>query len=159
VVFFEDKMMYKLKGPVPEENYTIPFGLADVKRVGRDLTIVATSSMVQVALGAAALLEKAGISAEVVDPRTTWPLDEKTLVESARKTSRAIVVDEGYGRYGVTAEIASVIAEGAFYDLEAPVKRMGAMHVPIPFSPPLEDLTVPTEQTVFEAGRALCGKA
>jgi pyruvate dehydrogenase E1 component beta subunit len=115
--------------------------------------------MVQVGLGAAALLDKAGISAEVVDPRTTWPLDEKTLVESVRKTSRAIVVDEGYGRYGVTGEIASVIAEGAFYDLEAPVKRMGAMHVPIPFSPPLEDLTVPTEQTVFEAARALCGKA
>ncbi len=159
VVFFEDKMMYKLKGPVPDEDYTIPFGLADVKRVGRDITIVATSSMVQVALGAAALLEKVGISAEVVDPRTTWPLDEKTLVESAQKTSRAIVVDEGYGRYGVTGEIASVIAEGAFYNLEAPVKRMGAMHVPIPFSPPLEDLTVPTEQTVFEAARVLCGKA
>ena len=159
VIFFEDKMMYRLKGPVPEENYTIPFGLADVKRVGRDITIVATSSMVQVALGAAALLEEVGISAEVVDPRTTWPLDEKTLVESAQKTSRAIVVDEGYGRYGVTGEIASVIAEGAFYDLEAPVKRMGAMHVPIPFSPPLEDLTVPTEQTVFEVARTLCGKA
>lgn len=159
VVFFEDKMMYKLKGPVPEENYTIPFGLADVKRVGGDITIVATSSMVQVALGAAALLAKVGISAEVVDPRTTWPLDEKTLVESVKKTSRAIVVDEGYGRYGVTGEIASVIAEGAFYDLEAPVKRMGAMHVPIPFSPALEDLTVPTEQTVFEAARTLCGKA
>lgn len=159
VVFFEDKMMYKLKGPVPEEDYTIPFGVADVKRVGRDVTIVATSSMVQVALGAAALLEKIGISAEVVDPRTTWPLDEKALIESATKTSRVIVVDEGYARYGVTAEIASVIAEGAFYDLEAPVRRIGAMHVPIPFSPPLEDLTVPTEQAVFEAARALCGKA
>src|SRR6267143_127099 len=159
VVFFEDKMMYKLKGPVPADDYTIPFGVADVKRVGRDITIVATSSMVQVALGAAELLEKAGISAEVIDPRTTWPLDEKTLVESAKKTSRVIVVDEGYGRYGVTGEIAAVIAEGAFYNLEAPVKRMGAMHVPIPFSPPLEDATVPTEQTVFEAARALCGKA
>ena len=158
VVFFEDKMMYKLKGPVPAADYTIPFGVADVKRVGEDITIVATSSMVQVALGAAELLEKAGISAEVIDPRTTWPLDEKTLVESAKKTSRAIVVDEGYGRYGVTGEIASVIAEGAFYSLEAPVKRMGAMHVPIPFSPPLEDMTVPTEQTVFETARALCGK-
>jgi pyruvate dehydrogenase E1 component beta subunit len=130
-----------------------------VKRVGRDITIVATSSMVQVALGAAALLEKIGISAEVVDPRTTWPLDEKTLIESAKKTSRVIVMDEGYARYGVTAEIASVIAEGAFYDLEAPVRRIGAMHVPIPFAPPLEDLTVPTEQAVFEAARALCGKA
>jgi pyruvate dehydrogenase E1 component beta subunit len=159
VVFFEDKMIYKLKGPVPEKEYTIPFGVADVKRRGNDITIVATSSMVQVALGAAELLEKEGISAEVIDPRTTWPLDEKTLVESAKKTSRAMVVDEGYGRYGVTGELAAVIAEGAFYSLEAPVKRMGAMHVPIPFSPPLEDVTVPTEQTVFEAARKLCGKA
>jgi pyruvate/2-oxoglutarate/acetoin dehydrogenase E1 component len=159
VVFFEDKMMYKLKGPVPAGEYTIPFGVADVKRVGKDITIVATSSMVQVALGAAGLLEQIGISAEVIDPRTTWPLDERTLVESAKKTSRAMVVDEGYGRYGVTGEIASVIAEGAFYNLEAPVKRMGAMHVPIPFSPPLEDVTVPTEKSVFEAARALCGKA
>jgi pyruvate dehydrogenase E1 component beta subunit len=159
VVFFEDKMMYKIKGPVPEVEYTIPFGVADIKREGTDITIVGTSSMVQVALGAAALLEEIGISAEVIDPRTTWPLDEATLIESVKKTSRAIVVDEGYGRYGVTAEIASVIAEGAFFNLEAPVKRMGAMHVPIPFSPPLEDVTVPTEQTVFEAARKLCGKA
>jgi acetoin:2,6-dichlorophenolindophenol oxidoreductase subunit beta len=158
VVFFEDKMMYKLKGPVPSDDYTIPFGVADVKHAGRDITIVATSSMVQVALGAAELLEKAGISAEVIDPRTTWPLDEKTLIESAKKTSRVIVVDEGYGRYGVTGEIAAVIAEGAFYNLEAPVKRIGAMHVPIPFSPPLEDATVPNEQSVFEAARALCGR-
>src|SRR5438477_2985340 len=158
VVFFEDKMMYKLKGPVPAEEYTIPFGVADVKRVGRDITIVATSSMVQVALGAADLLEESDISAEVIDPRTMWPLDEKTLIDSAKKTSRVIVVDEGYGRYGVTAENAAVIAEGAFFNLEAPVKRMGAMHVPIPFSPPLEDATVPNEQTVFEAAKALCGR-
>ena len=160
VVFFEDKMMHhKLKGPVPSEEYTIPFGVADVKRAGSDITIVATSSMVQVALGAATLLEEAGISAEVIDPRTTWPLDETSLIESARKTSRVIVMDEGYGRYGVTAEIAAVIAEGAFYDLDAPVKRMGAMHVPIPFSPPLEDATVPTEQSVFETAQALCGRS
>ena len=157
VAFFEDKMMYRLKGPVPEEEYTIPLGAADIKREGTDITIVATSSMVQVALGAAKLLEEAAISAEVVDPRTLWPLDEKTLINSARKTSRVIVMDEGYGRYGVAAEIASVISEGAFFDLEAPVKRLGAMHVPIPFSPPLEDATVPTEQSVFEAARALCG--
>ncbi len=157
VVFFEDKMMYaKLKGPVPQEEYTIPFGLADVKRVGTDITLVGTSSMVQVALGAAELLEKIGVNAEVVDPRTMWPLDEKTLIESAKKTSRAIVIDEGYERYGVTAEIAAVIASGAFYDLDAPVKRMGAMHVPIPFAPTLEDATVPTEQSVFEAARSMC---
>jgi len=158
VVFFEDKMMYKLKGPVPSEEYTIPLGVADIKRVGSDITIVATSSMVQIALGAAKLLDEYDISAEVVDPRTLWPLDEKTLIESAKKTGRVIVMDEGYGRYGVTAELASVIAEGAFFNLEAPVKRMGAMHVPIPFSPPLEDATVPTEMTVFDAARALCGK-
>jgi pyruvate/2-oxoglutarate/acetoin dehydrogenase E1 component len=158
VVFFEDKMMYKLKGSVPEGDYTVPLGVADIKRVGEDITLVATSSMVQVALGAATMLEEIGISAEVVDPRTMWPLDEKTLVDSAKKTSRAIILDEGYERYGVTAELASVIATGAFYNLDAPVKRMGAMHVPIPFSPPLEDVTVPTEQTVFEAARVLCGK-
>jgi pyruvate dehydrogenase E1 component beta subunit len=159
VVFFEDKMMYRLKGPVPEEEYTIPLGVADVKREGADITLVATSSMVQVALGAAKLLEDAGISAEVIDPRTTWPLDEKKLIDSVKKTSRAIVLDEGYGRYGVTGELAAVIAEGAFYSLEAPVKRMGAMHVPIPFSPPLEDVTVPTEQSVFETARAMCTKS
>ena len=158
VVFFEDKMMYKLKGPVPVEEYTIPIGVADVKRQGEDITIVATSSMVQIALGAAKLLDEYDISAEVVDPRSLWPLDEKTLIESAKKTSRVIVMDEGYGRYGVMAELASVIAEGAFYYLETPVKRLGAMHVPIPFSPPLEDATVPTEKAVFEAARALCGK-
>ncbi len=158
VIFFEDKMMFRLKGPVPVEEYTIPFGVADIKREGDDITIVATSSMVQVALGAAKMLEEIGVSAEVVDPRTTWPLDEKTLVESARKTSRAIVLDEGYEKYGVTAEIASVIATGAFYDLDAPVKRIGAMHVPIPFSPPLEDATIPTEKAVFEAARAMCKK-
>ena len=158
VVFFEDKMMYRLKGPVPTEEYTIPLGVADIKRIGNDVTIVATSSMVQVALGAASLLEEAGVSAEVIDPRTLWPLDEKTIIDSVKKTSRAMVIDEGYERYGVTAEIASVIAQGAFFDLEAPVKRMGAMHVPIPFSPPLEDVTVATEKSVFEAARALCGE-
>src|ERR1700731_2992923 len=159
VIFFEDKMMYQLKGFVPEGDYAIPFGVADIKREGSDITIVATSSMVQIALAAAEELEKIDISAEVVDPRTTFPLDKDTLIESAKKTSRAIVIDEGYGRYGVTGEIASVIATGAFYDLDAPVKRIGAMHVPIPFSPPLEDATIPTEKTVFEAARAMCKRA
>lgn len=159
VAFFEDKMMYRLSGPVPAEEYTIPLGVADVKRAGTDVTIVATSSMVQTALGAARLLEEIGVSAEVVDPRTTSPLDRDTLIDSVKKTSRAIVVDEGYERYGVTAEIAAVIAEGAFYYLDAPVRRLGAMDVPIPFSPPLEDATVPTEKTLFEVARTLCGKA
>lgn len=159
VVIFEDKMMYKLKGPVPSDDYVVPFGVADIKRAGKDITLVGTSSMVQVALGAADLLAQQDVSAEVIDPRSVWPLDENTLIASAIKTSRVIVIDEGYERYGVTAEIASVIAAGAFYHLDAPVKRMGAMHVPIPFSPPLEDVTVPTEQTVFEAAMALCRRS
>ena len=159
VVFFEDKISYaKVKGPVPSHDYTIPLGVADVKREGTDITLVGTSSMVQVALGAATMLEQVGISAEVVDPRTLWPLDEKTLVESVKKTSRCIVIDEGYARYGVTGELASVIAEGAFYDLDGPVRRMGARHVPIPFAPPLEDATVPTEQQVVELARQMCHK-
>jgi acetoin:2,6-dichlorophenolindophenol oxidoreductase subunit beta len=159
VVLFEDKISYaKVKGPVPDTDYVIPLGVADVKREGRDISLVATSSMVQVALGAAAMLEEIGISAEVVDPRTTWPLDEQTLIDSVRKTSRCIVVDEGYYRYGVTGEIASVIAEGAFYDLDGPVRRLGARHVPVPFSPPLEDVTVPTEHDLFALARQMCNK-
>ena len=158
VVFFEDKMMYQLKGPVPVEDYTIPFGLADVKRRGQDITIVATSSMVHVALEAASLLEADGISAEVIDPRTTAPLDTATIVESVRRTSRAVVVDEGPRRYGVGAEIAAVIAEEAFGYLDAPVRRLGALDVPVPFSPVLEDLTVPTPAQVHETARELCGR-
>ena len=103
-------------------------------------------------------MEKIGISAEVIDPRTTVPLDIPTLIESAKKTSRAIVIDEGYEQYGVTAEIASLIADGAFYYLDAPVKRMGAMNVPVPFSPVLEDLTVPTAASVTEVIKTLCGR-
>ena len=160
VVFFEDKISYtKVKGPVPTDDYTIPFGVADVKREGRDITIIGTSSMVQVALGAAAMLEEVGVSAEVVDPRTTWPLDERTLIESVKKTSRCIVMDEGYGRYGVAAELAAVVAQGAFYNLDAPVTRLGAMHVPIPFSPPLEDATVPTERQAVDLALKLCGRS
>jgi len=158
VIIFEDKMMYQLKGPVPEEEYTIPFGVADIKRVGSDITLVATSSMVQVALEAAEKLAEIGLSAEVVDPRTTTPLDKQTLIDSAKKTSRAIVIDEGHESYGITAEIAAVIADGAFYYLDAPVKRMGAMDVPIPFSPALEDLTIPTAARVVELAKSLCGK-
>jgi pyruvate/2-oxoglutarate/acetoin dehydrogenase E1 component len=158
VVFFEDKMMYQLKGPVPAEEYTIPLGVADIKRAGNDITLVATSSMVHVALAAAAVLADDDINAEVIDVRTTAPLDTDTLVQSAKKTSRAIVIDEGYENYGVTAEIASVIADGAFYYLDAPVKRMGAMNVPVPFSPVLEDQTVPTPETVTAMAKKLCNK-
>jgi len=156
VVIFEDKLMYQDKAPVPEEEYLIPFGAAAVKREGRDITFIATSSMVQVALAAAETLAGEGISAEVIDPRTIVPLDEATIVESVRKTSRAIVIDEGHRNYGVSAEIAARIAEKAFYHLDAPVTRCAAMDVPVPFSPALEDLTVPTADSVAEAARRLC---
>jgi pyruvate/2-oxoglutarate/acetoin dehydrogenase E1 component len=159
VVIFEHKISYrKVKGHVPDEDYIIPLGVADVKREGTDITLIALSSMVQVALGAAKMLEEVGISAEVVDPRTTWPLDEKTLVESVKKTSRCIVIDEGYFRYGITGELASIIQEQAFFDLDGPVRRLGAMHVPIPFSPSLEDVTVPSERQVFDLARQMCNK-
>ena len=160
VIILEDKMMYKtVKGPVPVEEYTVPIGVADVKRDGKDITLVATSSMVYVALEAAKMLDEIGISAAVIDPRTLVPLDKQTIVESVKKTSRAIVIDEGYEQFGVTAELASVIADQAFYYLDAPVKRMGAMNVPIPFSPALEDLTIPNAQGVFEMAKSLCNQS
>ncbi|MEZ8007089.1 MAG: alpha-ketoacid dehydrogenase subunit beta [Amylibacter sp.] len=155
VVIFEDKLMYQDKSEVPEEEYLIPFGQANIVRQGTDITLVGTSSMVQVAEKAADILAKQGISAEVIDPRTIVPLDEDTILSSVRKTSRAIVIDEGHQSYGVTAEIASRISEGAFYHLDAPVQRMGAMDVPIPFSPALEDLTVPTPERVAIRAMAL----
>ncbi len=158
VVTFEDKMLFSQKGLVPDEEYTIPFGVADIKRPGSDITLVGTSSMVQVALAAAEQLATLGIQAEVVDPRTLKPLDTETMIASAKKTSRVIVVDEGHFSFGVTGELASIIADGAFYYLDAPVKRMGAMDVPVPFSPPLEDVTVPTPEAVTNMAKMLCGR-
>jgi pyruvate dehydrogenase E1 component beta subunit len=159
VVIFEHKISYrKVKDHVPAEDYIVPLGVADVKREGSDITFVATSSLVHTALGAAKMLEEVGISAEVVDPRTMWPLDEKTITESVRKTSRCIVMDEGYGRYGVAGELAATIQEQCFFDLDAPVKRLCAMHVPIPFSPSLEDSTVPSEQQAFDLAKGMVGR-
>jgi pyruvate dehydrogenase E1 component beta subunit len=153
VVIFEDKLMYQDKAPVPDEEYLIPFGVANILREGTDITLIGTSSMVQVAEKAADILAEEGISAEVIDPRTIVPLDEETLLKSVIKTSRAIVIDEGHQSFGVTSEIASRLNEKAFYHLDAPVKRMGAMDVPVPFSPALEDITVPTPEGVAEAAR------
>ena len=158
LVFFEDKMMFATKGLVPEGEYTLPLGVADVKREGDDVTIVATSSMVYVALEAAEMLGSEGVSAEVVDPRTLVPLDREALVASARKTGRAIVVDEGHTSYGASAELAAVIADEAFWELDAPVKRLAAMDVPVPFSPVLEDQTVPTAEKVYDVAKSLVGK-
>lgn len=155
VVIFEDKLMYNDKAEVPEDEFLIPFGVANVKRSGSDITLIGTSSMVQVCEAAAEILARDGIDAEVIDPRTIVPLDEATLIASAKKTSRVIVVDEGHQSYGVTSEIASRINEKAFYHLDAPVMRMGAMDVPIPFSPVLEDITVPTPERVVTQARLL----
>jgi len=150
VVFFEDKIGYQRKGavPNPDPDYTIPFGRADVKREGSDLTIIATSGMVHMALIAASKLAENGIQAEVIDPRTLIPLDTQTLIDSVKKTSRCLVVDQGYQSFGVTAEIAALIAEQAFYSLDGPVRRLGGVDVPIPFSPNLEDLTIPNVESI-----------
>jgi pyruvate/2-oxoglutarate/acetoin dehydrogenase E1 component len=143
VVFFEDRMLYNLRDAVPEGDAIVPIGRADIKRPGDDVTIIATSRMVHVALRCAELLAEEGISAEVVDPRSLVPLDVETIVESVKKTSRAVVVDGGCRQYGVTGEIAATIAEEAFDWLDAPVLRIGAEDVPIPFSRSLERLVVP----------------
>ena len=155
VVIFEDKLMYQDKAFVPDEEYLLPFGEAAILKEGRDVTLIGTSSMRQVCERAAILLDKDGINAEVIDPRTIVQLDENTILNSVKKTSRAIVVDEGHQNFGTTAEIASRISEKAFYYLDAPVIRMGAMDVPIPFSPVLEDLTVPTAERVAENARKI----
>jgi len=159
VVIFEDKLMYQDKAGVPEEEYLIPFGEASVLQEGNQITLIGTSSMRQVCEEAASILGKENISVEVIDPRTLVPLDEKTILKSAKKTGRVIVVDEGHQNFGVTAEIASRISEKAFYYLDAPVIRMGAMDVPVPFSPVLEDITVPTAEKVASNARKLVSGA
>ena len=155
VVIFEDKLMYQDKADVPEDEYLITFGEAAVLQEGNQVTLIGTSSMRQVCEEAALILSDEKISVEIIDPRTLVPLDEKTILNSAKKTGRVIVVDEGHQNFGVTAEIASRISEKAFYYLDAPVIRMGAMDVPVPFSPVLEDLTVPTAEKVASNARKI----
>ncbi len=151
VLFFEDKMMYNDSGAVPEEDdFLIPFGQAEIKRPGEDLTVVATSSMVIAALEAAEQLAAQGLEAEVIDPRTLVPLDKETLLASVRKTGYALVVDEGVERYGASAELAAILNAEAFDYLDAPVLRIGAAAVPIPFSPPLELPTIPNVEQIVE---------
>ena len=159
VVIFEDKLMYQDKAEVPEEEYLLPFGEASVLQEGNQITLIGTSSMRQVCEEAASILGKENISVEVIDPRTLVPLDENTILKSAKKTGRVLVVDEGHQNFGVTAEIASRISEKAFYYLDAPVIRMGAMDVPVPFSPVLEDITVPTAEKVASNARKLVSGA
>jgi pyruvate/2-oxoglutarate/acetoin dehydrogenase E1 component len=155
VLFFEDKMMYNDVGPVPEDDYVIPLGVADIKRQGQDVTLVATSSMVGLSLEAAEVLAADGVEAEVVDVRSLYPLDADTLVESVKKTGYAIVIDEGAARYGVTGELASVIQERAFDWLDGPVLRIAGADVPLPFSPVLELPTIPDVDRVVDTVRSL----
>jgi pyruvate dehydrogenase E1 component beta subunit len=151
VIFFEHKLLYGVKGDVPEQEYLIGFGEADIKRNGTDVTIVATGLMVKEALAAAETLEKDGLTAEVIDPRTLVPLDEKALINSVKKTGRAVVVHEAWKRSGFGAEIAAMIMEEAMDYLDAPVKRVGGLNVPTPFSPALEKYVVPNENDIVKA--------
>jgi len=151
VMFFEHKLLYPVEGEVPQEEYTIPFGVADVKREGKDVTIVATLYMVHKALSAAEILAKEGIDAEVVDPRTLVPLDKQAIVDSVRKTGRIAIVTEDCKTAGVSAEIAAVVAEEALDYLDAPIKRVAEPDTPIPFSPPLEQFVIPNEKSIVKA--------
>ena len=157
VLFMEYKRLYTNESEVPDEDYAIPFGQADVKREGRDVTIVATGPMVPKALEAAELLAPEGIEAEVVDTRTLVPFDKATVFASVEKTNRVIVTDEEVKRGGTSAEIASLIAEECFDALDAPVKRLAAAEVPMPFSPELEKLVVPKTEHLVAAARELAG--
>jgi len=155
VVFLEHKLLYPTRGPVPEEQYTIPFGRADVKRAGTDVTIVATGLMVSKSLAAADLLAAEGIEAEVVDPRTLVPLDKATIIESVKKTGRLVVVHEAVKRGGFGAEVAGIIAEEAFDYLDGPIKRVAGKNVPIPFNEVLEKKAVPDVEDIAVAARSL----
>jgi pyruvate/2-oxoglutarate/acetoin dehydrogenase E1 component len=151
VFFVEHKLLYPIKGMIPEEDYTVPFGVADVKREGNDVTIFATLIMVHKALAAAEKLGKEGISAEVVDPRTLTPLDKTAIVKSVKKTGRIVIVTEDCKTGGVSAEIAAVMAEEALDYLDAPIKRVAEPDTPIPFSPPLEQFVIPDEKSIIKA--------
>jgi pyruvate/2-oxoglutarate/acetoin dehydrogenase E1 component len=153
VIFMENEVLYNLKGEVPEEEFTIPLGLGEVKRVGKDVTIVAWSRSVQVALQAGDLLAKHGIEAEVVDPRTLRPLDQDVVFDSVRKTNRCVVVEEGWRYAGFGAEIADRVQRECFDDLDAPVIRVTAADVPMPYSRMLEKAYLPQPEKVVEAAR------
>ncbi|ANF45819.1 MULTISPECIES: alpha-ketoacid dehydrogenase subunit beta [Priestia] len=157
VIFFEDKTLYNMKGEVPEGYYTIPLGKADVKREGTDLTIVAIGKQVNTALAAADQLSHKGIDVEVVDPRSLSPFDEETILSSVEKTNRLIVIDEANPRCSIATDIAALVADKGFDMLDAPIKRITAPHTPVPFSPPLEDIYLPTPQKVIEVVSELLG--
>jgi len=156
-VFVDHSRLFEVKGPVPEEDYAIAFGQADLKRTGKDVTLVATSFMVQRALGAAEELAREGVEAEVVDLRTLVPLDRQTLLGSVAKTGRLVIADECHRSCGVAAELAAIVVEEGFPHLKAPVKRVTALDVPVPFSRPMEAFMEPGEEKIVRAVREVLG--
>src|ERR1700749_245100 len=157
VIFLEHKVLYTLEGEVPEESYTVPFGEANIVRDGADVTVVALGRMVQMAMAAADALDADGISCEIIDPRTTSPLDEDTILESVENTGRLVVVDEAGPRCGMAADIVARVAQEAFGDLKAPPRMVTPPHTPVPFSPVLEDAYVPSADIVAAAIRETTG--
>ena len=155
VVFVENKVLYGAKGEVPEEPYTIPIGKGEVKKTGEDITIVAISSMVRKALEAADELEKEGVKAEVVDPRTISPLDIEIILESLKKTGRLLIVHEAVKNYGFGAEVAAVVSEEAFDYLDAPIVRVAAPFMPVPFSKGAEDNYIPSREKIVLATKKM----
>lgn len=153
VIFLENKNLYFRKGPVPEGEYTIPLGVADIKRPGRDVTLIATSRMVGEALEAAEVLAQSGIDVEVIDPRTVAPLDMGTIVDSVKKTNRAVIVHEACRTCGIGAEIGMRLMEEAFDYLDAPVKRVAAVDVPVPYNRILEDAALPNLEDIISGVR------
>ncbi|MCK6373709.1 MAG: alpha-ketoacid dehydrogenase subunit beta [Zoogloea sp.] len=155
VIFLEHKALYTMEGEVPEELYTVPFGEAAVVREGNDVTIVAIGRMVQKAQEAAAELQKAGVQCEIIDPRTTSPLDTDTILESVEKTGRLIVVDESHPRCSMASDIAGLVAENAFGSLKAPIRQITGPHSPVPFSDSLEELYIPSAAKIVAAAKSL----
>jgi len=155
VIFLESKFLFGMEGEVPDEPYRVPFGEANIVREGSDLTILALGAMVPRALAAADALAKTGVKAEVVDPRTTSPLDEDTILESVEKTGRLVLVDESPPRCSVAADIAGMVADKGFRSLKAPIKQVTCPHTPVPFAPTLEDEYLPTPARIEAAARAV----
>jgi len=158
VVFIEHKMIYLNKGPVPEEEYTIPFGVADIKREGSDITIFAYSNMVFKSLEAAKELESKGISCEIVHPRTLVPLDEETLLKSVKKTGNLVIVTEACERGSVASDISAKVTAKAFDWLDAPVKIVAGLNTPIPYNSTLEQASIPHKADIVKAVRQVLGK-
>jgi acetoin:2,6-dichlorophenolindophenol oxidoreductase subunit beta len=157
VIFLEHKVLYTIEGDVPEEAYAIPFGEANFVREGGDVTVVATGRMVHLASQAADTLASEGIDVELIDPRTTSPLDDESILESVQTTGRLVVVDEANPRCGLAADIVAHVTQEAFADLKAPPRMVTPPHTPVPFSPVLEDAYVPTPETIADAVRSVAG--